>query len=173
MAQSENRAISSLEELNDVFKHDETRKSISDKLVMPRPGDGGKAVLILNSKGDDGSIGPIKVVKNSKFKDGNGIFMTVAEVEHPGVELQMGLGESLKNSIDRMCNTEKWTLAELPGKIIHITANYYPKIKCSKCNGIGCAACEKTGDSTVFNARARHDLMSPTKSTKGKVADEF
>lgn len=176
MAKSENKVISSEEDLEKLFKPEITGGYIADKLVMPRPGDGGKALLILNSKDDDGTLGPIKNVKNSKFRDGNGLFMAVAEYDHPEIELQMGLGESLKNSIKRMCNSEGWKLVELPGKIVHITANYYTAVgaaKCNKCGGKGCAACENTGNSTVFNIRARHDLMSPTGSTKKKVADEF
>ena len=174
MAKSDRTVVSSAEDLEKLFQHDETRKSIADKLVMPRPNDGGKAVTILYSKGDDGQPGVVHVVKNEKFESGGqGVFMMVAEVEHPEVELQMGVNKSLFNSFDRLCNSEGWKLTELPGKIVHITANYYPKIKCNKCNGRGCAACENTGNSTVFNVRARHDLMTPTKNVKGKVADEF
>ena len=166
---SENKVIQSAEELNEIFKHDETRKVIAGKLEMPRPGKGGKAIIILNSKGDDGSIGPVKVVKNSKFKDGNGVFMAVAEADHPEVELQMGLGESLKQSFDRLCNSEGWKLTELPGKIVQLNAAYYKKNKCSQCGGRGCVACENTGQSTVFSVTARHDLMSPTGNVKGKT----
>lgn len=175
MPKSETKVVSSAADLESIFQHDETRKSIADKFIMPRPNDGGKAVTILNTKGEDGTLGVVSVVKNEKFTntEGQGIFMMVADVEHPEVEQQMGLSKSLFNSIDRLCNSEGWKLDGLPGKIIHITANYYPKIKCSKCNGRGCAACENTGNSTVFNVRARHDLMSPTKSVKGKVVDQF
>ncbi len=178
MAQkSENKAVSSLSELNELFKHDESRKVIMGKLVMPRPGDGGKTLLILNSQGDDGTVGPVKVVKNSKFKDGNGIFMTVAEHKHLETSLQMGLGKSLFNAFDRMCNTEGFTLADLPGKIVQLTANYYTAPdapKCSNCMGRGCNKCEGTGNSTVFSVQLRRDLMeSPTKAAKGKIEDTF
>lgn len=178
MVKSDTKVIASAAELEGLFEHDETRKSIADKFIMPRPNDGGKAVTILHSKGLDGSLGVVSVVKNEKFtnSEGQGIFMMVADVNQPEVEQQMGLSKSMFNSIDRLCNSEGWKLAELPGKIIHITANYYTAVgaaKCNKCNGRGCAACENTGNSTVFNVRARHDLMSPTRSTKKKVADEF
>lgn len=169
MVKSENKIVSSSAELDSIFEHDATRKSIADKLVMPRPASDGKIITILHSKGDDGSLGLVKIVNNPKFRDGNGIFMTVEEYDHPGVELQMGLGKSLKQSLDRMCNTEGFPLDQLPGKIVHITANYYTTEnapKCSKCNGRGCEACESTGYSTVFNVRLRKDLMNPTKVAK-------
>ena len=169
---TENIVVNSAEDLNKIFGHDETRKSIADKFVMPRPGDGGKAVRILYTKNSDNSLGVVSIVKNDKFKDGQGIFMNVADVEQPEIELQMSLSKSMFNSIDRMCNSEGWKLTDLPNKVIHITANWYPKIKCNQCNGLGCDKCDGTGNSTVFNVRARHDLMSATGAAK-KKADEF
>lgn len=176
MAKSDRTIVSSVEDLEKIFKPEITGGYIADRITMPRPGDGGKAVLILHSKGEDGQLGVVHIVRNEKMKTGEASFMSVAEYDHPEVEMQMGLGESLKNSIKRMCNSEGWKISDLPGKIVHITANYYTgekAPKCSQCHGIGCAACENTGNSTVFNVRARHDLMSPTGSTKKKVADEF
>lgn len=177
MAQSENKIVTDLNELNTIFEHDEKRQSIQDKLVMPIPGDKGKIVRFLVFKGDNGSYGPIKVVKNDKFNAGSGVFMNVEELSNPGVELQMSLGISLKGAIDRMCNTQKWTLTDLPGKIVHITANYYTAKdapKCSKCGGRGCPACGNTGNSTVFNVRPRIDLMSATAgATKAANKDDF
>lgn len=174
MAKSETKVIDNATDLEALFEHDADRKSIADKFVMPRPNDGGKAVTILYSKGPDGKQGVVSIVKNEKFtnSDGQGVYMMVADVKYPEVEQQMGVSKSLFNSFDRLCNTEGWKLSELPGKTVHITANYYEKIKCNKCNGRGCAACEGTGNSTVFNVRARHDLMSPTKQSNKNI-DQF
>jgi len=175
MVQSETTGIKSQEDFDKLLKTEITGGYISDKFIMPRPNDGGKVVRILWSKDNKGELCPMKVVKNSKFKDGNGVFMTVAEIDQPEVELQMGVGESIKNAVKRMLNSEGWNINDLPDKIVHITANYYTSeraAKCSKCHGKGCVACENTGYSTVFNMKARRDLMSPTKQTK-KVADEF
>lgn len=176
MVQSETSAIKSQEDFDRLLKTEITGGYISDKFVMPRPNDGGKIVTIKWSKDNKGELCPMKVVKNSKFRDGNGVFMIVSEIEHPDVELQMGVGESIKSSIKRMLNEEKWNINDLPGKVVHITANYYTAEgapKCSKCSGKGCVACENTGNSTVFNMKARGDIMSPTSQTKKKVADEF
>lgn len=172
MVESLKEIISDEAKLNEIFGADDIKGgTIADKLEMPRPGDEGVVVRFLYTKGRDGSLGVINVVKNEKFKDGSGEFLTVEKYDNPGVEYQVGLGKSIKNAIVRMNNSNGWKLTDLPGKIGHITANYYPKIKCNKCNGRGCPACENTGNSTVFNVRARLDLMSTTKNVKR--TDEF
>jgi len=148
-----------------------TGGTISDKLVMPRPGDKGVIVVFLYNKELDGTLKVIKIVKNDKFTTGEGGFFNVGLLDNPGIEYQVGVGKSMGNAIQRMLNTNKWQIEDLPGKIAHITANYYDKIPCSKCNGRGCSACEHTGKSTVFNVRARLDLMSVTSNVK--KTDEF
>lgn len=174
--------ISKAEDLEAIFKPEITEGSIDDKLVMPRPGDEGEIVRILYAKSPDGTLGLINVVNNAKFKGGRGEFMSVEKFSNPGVPLQMGLGESLKTSIKRMCNTNGWKIADLPGKVIHITANWYSSsekgIYCNDCRGSGvlsgvkCKKCDGTGKTIVFNTRARLDLMQATPGIKGKV-DEF
>lgn len=174
MVESEKIVIANDADLEAIFKPDITGGTISDKLIMPRPGDGGKCIRFLYAGKDaNGQLGVINVVKNDKFtKGGKGFFMNVEEIDHEGIQLQMGLGESTLNSIKRMCNSNGWKIADLPGKVAMITANYYDKIKCSKCSGKGCAACENTGKSTVFNVQARLDLMQPTAGAK-KTGNEF
>jgi len=173
MVESQKTVITNDADLEAIFKPEITGGTISDKLVMPRPGDGGKTIRFLYTKGPNQELGVVNVVTNDKFKNGGkGFFMNVEEIDQPGIELQMGLGESLLNSIKRMCNSNGWKISDLPGKTAMITANYYDKIKCSKCNGAGCIACEKTGKSTVFNVQARLDLMQPTAGAK-KTGNEF
>ncbi len=172
MVESPKETVADEAKLNEIFGADKiTDGTIADKIVMPRPGDKGVVVRFLYAKAKDGTLGVVNVVKNEKFKDGYGEFLNVELYDKPGIEYQMGLGKSMKNAIVRMSITNKWKLTDLPGKIAHITANYYPKIKCNKCNGRGCAACENTGNSTVFNVRARLDLMSVV--SKSDKRDEF
>ena len=172
MVERNEETISSAEELNEIFSHDESKMRIADKFETPKIGGKAKVITILHSKSDDGTLGVVKKVINDKFTGGSGIFMTVSEYNHPEVELQMGLSKSLFNSIDRMCNSEKIQLVDLPGKIVQITANEYDKYKCNKCGGRGCPDCGNTGNSTVFNVSLRHDLMNPTTQIKG-TTDEF
>lgn len=177
MAKGETKIASTLEDIEKVLdvKTKITGGYILDKFIKPRPNDvEGKVVMILQTKDDDGKLGPIKIVKNPSFKTNEAAFMTVAEINHPDIELQLGMGKSDLNAMTRMLNSEGWTLEDLPGKTVRITANYYTKVgapKCSKCNGKGCAACENTGYSTVFNWKAVKN--SPTKDTTKKVVDEF
>lgn len=174
MAKGETQVVSSREEIEKLFEHDETRKAILPKLVTPVPGDGGKDIVILYSKGEDGNAGLLYKVKHEKMNAGEAAFMTVAEYGHEEVPLQMGVNKSIFNSLDRLCNTEKWSLhSDLFGKVLHMTAISYPKYPCRECNGRGCSACGGTGKSKVFNFTARKDLMTPTGQTKKKEADEF
>ncbi len=171
MVESPKEIVSDEAKLDEIFGTDKiTGGTIADKVVMPRPGDEGIIVRFLYTKAKDGTLGVINIVKNEKFKDGSGEFLNVELYNKPGIEYQMGLGKSMKNAIVRMNNTNGWKLTDLPGKVGHITANYYPKIKCNRCNGRGCAFCGNTGNSTVFNVRARLDLMSATKDAR---KDEF
>ncbi len=171
MVESPRVIVSDEEALSKILGEGVTGETIEDKLVMPRPGDKGIVVRFHYVKDKDGTLGIIKIVKNEKFTTGEGKFFNVELVDNPGVMYQMGAGKSAGISVKRMCNTNGWKLTDLPGKIAHITANYYPKVKCSKCNGRGCVACENTGNSTVFNIRARLDLMSAVPKDARK--DEF
>ncbi len=173
MAKGETQVISSKEEIEKLFEHDETRKVILPKLQTPVPNDGGKDIIILYSKDDNGNPGLLYKVKHEKMNTGEALFMTVAEYEHQEVPLQMGVNKSVFNSLDRLCNSKGWLLTELPGKILHMTASAYSKYPCRECNGKGCDSCGGSGKSKVFNFTARDDLMTPSKQTKGKVADEF
>jgi len=179
MVKGQTKAITTEEELGKLFAPDITGGYIADKFVTPIPGDGGKAIIILNSKDDNGELCVVKNVKNPGFESEEANFMTVAEYEHPEVELQLGVNKSIANAVKRMCTSEEWKFNDLPGKIVHITANWYTKVRCSGvdkkigCLGKNCPKCNGSGYSKVFNLRARKDLMSPSKQTKGKVADEF
>ncbi len=180
MVKSETKAITSEEDLEKMFNPEQkiTGGYIADKFVTPTPGDGGKAIIFKYSKDDDGTLCILKSVKNPAFDSGEADIMTISEHEHPDVEYQISAGKSFKNAVKRMCVSEGWKFNDLPGKIAHITSNWYPKVKCSGvdkkigCTGKNCPKCNGTGHSKVFNLRARPDLMSPTGQTKKKASDE-
>lgn len=174
---SQREVISDENELENLFKPEITEGRISDKLDMPTPGDEGVVVRVLYTKGVDGKLGIIDRVYNSKFKNGVAEFMTVEKVDSPGIQLKMGVGESIKNSFRRMMNDEKWKVKDLPNKVVHITASFWkkapisarnPRVKCKVCKGAGCDDCDGSGlqSPVVFNAIARHDIMSNHKSTR-------
>lgn len=191
MVESERKIISDLNELDKIFKPDLTGEQISDKFIMPIPGDNGKVVRLQYIIGKDGSLGVVDKVKNPKFKGTNqeADFMNVEELSPPdfasnGIIKRMGLGESMKNSLKRMMNTKVWKPTDLPGKVVHITATWWsaapmdrrdPKVKCKQCNGAGCKTCGNMGiqPPAVFNCTARDDLMKVVSGAEKKGGDEF
>lgn len=172
---SETTIISDINDLNKIFGHDITRKGIKPKFIMPKIGGKPKTIRILHSKDASGNLGVIYTVKNEKMNTGTAIFMTVEDYENPGTEFIMGVGKSLFNNFDALCNENKITLADLPGKIVQISASPYKEYVCKSCNGAkgGCQDCGFTGHSTVFNLTMRNDLMSTTKNVKKITNDEF
>lgn len=186
MAESERNTINDADELEKLFKPEITGGVISDKFEMPKPDTDGKVVRFLYIKGKDGKLGVVDKVKNPKFKgDGEAEFMRVEEIGKEGLEKTLGLSESMKNGLRRVMNEEHWKAVDIPGKVVHITANWWfnatvdkrdAKNKCVECKGTGCKFCSMTGlmPPVVFNVRARHDLMSVVGKNDGvKKGDEF
>lgn len=194
MVESERLAIKDSEELEKLFRgegaEDEIKGGkISPKLTMPLPGDSGIDVRILYIKNKDGTVaGVVDRVKNAKFNnpEGEADFMNVELYQNPGIELRMGLSESLKASLRRMMNDEvpRWKVVELPGKVIHITASYWTNapankrgmsVVCRGCGGKGCKVCNNTGiqlHPIVFNCTPRKDLVAPVVTAAAK-SDTF
>lgn len=195
MVESERKIISDLNELDKIFKPELTGEQISDKFLMPVPGDNGKVVRLQYIIGKDGALGIVDKVKNPKFKGVNqeAEFMNIEELTPPdytssGIIKRMGLSESMKNSLKRLMNTKGWKPTDLPGKVVHITASWWTKapiekrskdkngkyIKCKDCAGAGCINCDGTGyqSPAVFNCTARDDLMKAVTGNKGS-GDEF